>query len=236
MFGNQPSGLDRGQSETEAIVDGTSSLFQGQTKAAYFVENEIDSLFGSSSGTGSIYDEDDEDDDDIQDEDEVEEKEEAKEEAVEEVEVGAADEVVEKDKEYADNSENKKTEDAIKPKNEDEEDEDIDELLTELTQSANGEKPKATVKDPFSAEARRARELKASTRKIWANTKLLTIEDFETYIPDPALTFPFKLDVFQQQAIARLNRSENVFVAAHTSAGTRKKDSFFEVRFLCDDS
>ncbi|EEC50651.1 predicted protein [Phaeodactylum tricornutum CCAP 1055/1] len=33
------------------------------------------------------------------------------------------------------------------------------------------------------------------------------------------MTFPFILDGFQQQAVVRLERSESVFVAAHTSAG-----------------
>ncbi|EWM26992.1 dead deah box rna, partial [Nannochloropsis gaditana] len=34
-----------------------------------------------------------------------------------------------------------------------------------------------------------------------------------------AMTYPFPLDDFQKQAVARLERGENVFVAAHTSAG-----------------
>jgi antiviral helicase SKI2 len=38
-------------------------------------------------------------------------------------------------------------------------------------------------------------------------------------VPDPAIEFPFDLDVFQRRAIYRLERGENVFVAAHTSAG-----------------
>ena len=35
----------------------------------------------------------------------------------------------------------------------------------------------------------------------------------------PAKTFPFELDAFQKEAIARIERDECVFVAAHTSAG-----------------
>ena len=31
--------------------------------------------------------------------------------------------------------------------------------------------------------------------------------------------YPFTLDDFQQQAVARVERAESVFVAAHTSAG-----------------
>ncbi|OEU15387.1 antiviral helicase, partial [Fragilariopsis cylindrus CCMP1102] len=43
--------------------------------------------------------------------------------------------------------------------------------------------------------------------------------DFHSYIPNPAMRYPFTLDTFQQQAVARLERNESVFVAAHTSAG-----------------
>lgn len=35
----------------------------------------------------------------------------------------------------------------------------------------------------------------------------------------PPLQWPFELDVFQKQAILRLEAHESVFVAAHTSAG-----------------
>jgi antiviral helicase SKI2 len=34
-----------------------------------------------------------------------------------------------------------------------------------------------------------------------------------------AMEYPFELDDFQKQAVARLERGEYVFVAAHTSAG-----------------
>ena len=56
-------------------------------------------------------------------------------------------------------------------------------------------------------------------RKSWASTALLPIDDFNSYIPNPAIRYPFTLDAFQQQAVARLERNESVFVAAHTSAG-----------------
>jgi hypothetical protein len=58
-----------------------------------------------------------------------------------------------------------------------------------------------------------------ANKKTWASTKLLPIQDFATYVPNPALKYSFTLDSFQQQAVARLERSESVFVAAHTSAG-----------------
>ena len=60
------------------------------------------------------------------------------------------------------------------------------------------------------------------TRKSWAVTDYIPIasnSDFHALLPNPALTFPFELDDFQKQALLRLERSECVFLAAHTSAG-----------------
>ncbi|XP_078035689.1 superkiller complex helicase subunit twister [Augochlora pura] len=45
------------------------------------------------------------------------------------------------------------------------------------------------------------------------------LTDFETRIPELAMSFPYELDIFQKQAILKLEESCNVFVAAHTSAG-----------------
>lgn len=45
------------------------------------------------------------------------------------------------------------------------------------------------------------------------------IKDFETRIPNPAHKYPFELDIFQKQAILKLEEHNHVFVAAHTSAG-----------------
>ncbi|XP_070532118.1 superkiller complex protein 2-like [Ptychodera flava] len=55
----------------------------------------------------------------------------------------------------------------------------------------------------------------------WAvNVDISTpVSDFYKRIPDPAYRWPFELDVFQKQAILRLENHESVFVAAHTSAG-----------------
>lgn len=44
-------------------------------------------------------------------------------------------------------------------------------------------------------------------------------EAFAAAVPSPAKIYPFPLDVFQKQAIMTIERGENVFVAAHTSAG-----------------
>lgn len=45
------------------------------------------------------------------------------------------------------------------------------------------------------------------------------VEDFYKRIPDMAYKWPFEPDVFQKQAILRLENHDSVFVAAHTSAG-----------------
>uniref|UniRef100_T1GDC1 Helicase ATP-binding domain-containing protein n=1 Tax=Megaselia scalaris TaxID=36166 RepID=T1GDC1_MEGSC len=45
------------------------------------------------------------------------------------------------------------------------------------------------------------------------------VTDFKEKIPEPALTYPFELDIFQKQAILKLEERKYVFVAAHTSAG-----------------
>lgn len=45
------------------------------------------------------------------------------------------------------------------------------------------------------------------------------ITDFYQRVPEMAYQWPFELDVFQKQAVLCLERHENTFVAAHTSAG-----------------
>ncbi|XP_011639222.1 helicase SKI2W [Pogonomyrmex barbatus] len=45
------------------------------------------------------------------------------------------------------------------------------------------------------------------------------VTDFDKRVPDPAITFNYELDIFQKQAILKLEENSNVFVAAHTSAG-----------------
>lgn len=75
--------------------------------------------------------------------------------------------------------------------------------------------PSSTVKNSASKNDPKA-------RKSWAVTDYIPITtnaDFHTLLPNPALTFPFELDDFQKQAVLRLERSECVFLAAHTSAG-----------------
>ena len=99
--------------------------------------------------------------------------------------------------------------------------EDIDSLLAELTIDPMKSKTKNVdvPANPLELAERQAKDQLNTTRKEWANTKYLPIRDFDALIPNPALVYPFTLDDFQQQAVARLERNESVFVAAHTSAG-----------------
>ena len=100
-------------------------------------------------------------------------------------------------------------------------------MLAELTISAEGnmmkkKRHKQNINkgnNPLVLAQRQAENENNSTRKTWADQRLLPIHDFDAVVPNPALSFPFTLDGFQQQAVARLERSESVFVAAHTSAG-----------------
>jgi hypothetical protein len=108
-------------------------------------------------------------------------------------------------------------------------DEDIDKLLNEFTQAEARTKNEImrketndndeTAVNPLRLAERQAQLQNDTTRKTWASTALLPIEDFHSYIPNPAMKYPFTLDSFQQQAVARLERNESVFVGAHTSAG-----------------
>jgi superfamily II RNA helicase len=104
-------------------------------------------------------------------------------------------------------------------------DENIDQLLMDLTvfdDKLFGKNKKYTgdvMSNPLELVEKQSENQKDAPRKSWATDKLLPIHDFNALIPSPALTYPFTLDDFQQQAIARLERSESVFIAAHTSAG-----------------
>jgi len=111
--------------------------------------------------------------------------------------------------------------------------EDIDAFITELTLTTTASKVDQTLQ---------AKQKKSSSvtlqnvnnhnplkiaddrqpskeRKCWAVTSLLNLSDFYSVVPNPAITYPFELDDFQKQAVARLERGECIFVAAHTSAG-----------------
>uniref|UniRef100_W8B7G6 Helicase SKI2W n=1 Tax=Ceratitis capitata TaxID=7213 RepID=W8B7G6_CERCA len=62
---------------------------------------------------------------------------------------------------------------------------------------------------------------KSAFNSEWAEMVDIThpIDNFKEKIPCPAMTYPFELDVFQKQAILKLEERQYVFVAAHTSAG-----------------
>ncbi|XP_054261713.1 SKI2 subunit of superkiller complex protein [Macrosteles quadrilineatus] len=62
---------------------------------------------------------------------------------------------------------------------------------------------------------------KAVDKTKWAEEIDIStpVTDFKQKVPNPAFTWPFELDTFQKQAILKLEEGENVFVAAHTSAG-----------------
>ena len=45
------------------------------------------------------------------------------------------------------------------------------------------------------------------------------VKDFYIRVPEMAHSYPFELDIFQKQAIIKLEEHNHVFVAAHTSAG-----------------
>lgn len=60
---------------------------------------------------------------------------------------------------------------------------------------------------------------KAKDDDAWASEDKLDVSDFAQLVPDMAIEYPFNLDVFQRRAVYRLEQDENVFVAAHTSAG-----------------
>ena len=46
-----------------------------------------------------------------------------------------------------------------------------------------------------------------------------SLDNFDNLVPNPAFTWPFELDRFQKHAIIHLEKGEDVFIAAHTSAG-----------------
>lgn len=68
-------------------------------------------------------------------------------------------------------------------------------------------------------KARLARKGEHIDDAVWASEDVTDVSDFSQLVPEPAIEYPFNLDAFQKRAVYRLERDENVFVAAHTSAG-----------------
>lgn len=66
-----------------------------------------------------------------------------------------------------------------------------------------------------------AQEKPAEEKRQWVHVvnAYKQMPNFHELVPDMAHEFPFELDTFQKQAVYHLERSESVFVAAHTSAG-----------------
>lgn len=79
--------------------------------------------------------------------------------------------------------------------------------------------PKSSVIRPSTASSSLVQQYKRKTN--WAHVVDLDhrIENFDELIPNPARTWPFELDIFQQEAVYHLEQGDSVFVAAHTSAG-----------------
>lgn len=53
----------------------------------------------------------------------------------------------------------------------------------------------------------------------WAVTELLDVSDFDALVPRPAHRFPFTLDGFQKQAVARLEVKRNEIINQKLSEG-----------------
>ena len=161
---------------------------KGKSAASAF---KVDAGMFSSAGKPKFLDDDDDDDyeEDDSDSDEISSKE-----SSESALGGAAED---KDKEQ-------KT--GAGGENGEEEDKELDTLLTELSSQ----------KDSITT-AQDATFTKAPTE--WSAIDTTDVSDFKSLVPTMAIEYPFELDDFQKRAIYRLERNENVFVAAHTSAG-----------------
>jgi superfamily II RNA helicase len=64
------------------------------------------------------------------------------------------------------------------------------------------------------------------------NSVLNLEEAYNALRPTMARQFPFELDPFQKEGVLLMEEGENVFVAAHTSAGLFLRSSFFVVPLL----
>lgn len=98
---------------------------------------------------------------------------------------------------------------------------DTDELDAELDALLGGDAAfwNASAAHKARWRSRDAASAMNTDEDVWAVHDGVDVTDFGALVPDPALEYPFDLDPFQRRAIFRLERGENVFVAAHTSAG-----------------
>lgn len=54
---------------------------------------------------------------------------------------------------------------------------------------------------------------------VWFEEDELDVSNFQDLIEEMAMEYPFELDIFQKRAVYRVENSQCVLVAAHTSAG-----------------
>ena len=186
-----------GEDSVEASSPAQRKISAPLFSKSYF---DDDSLFGSSSSSSDSDDDDEEEDSDNNDDVE---------------DIDNEKEVKNENKSFVGTTDSRTTmstgttiqqNDSI-----DNDGDDIDTLLTELTLDPMKSKSAAAVDvpaNPLELAERQAKDQFNTTRKEWANTKYLPIRDFDALIPNPALVFPFPLDDFQQQAVARLERNE----------------------------
>ncbi|XP_023241330.1 helicase SKI2W-like [Centruroides sculpturatus] len=87
--------------------------------------------------------------------------------------------------------------------------------------SENDELEETLSKTPDVLNISETKEIETESTTDWAVevNVLLPVEDFHQRIPNMAFKYDFELDTFQKQAILHLENNDNVFVAAHTSAG-----------------
>lgn len=64
-----------------------------------------------------------------------------------------------------------------------------------------------------------SQDQKRTQTKDWAVLSDVSVSNFHSKISRPAISYPFELDTFQKRCVIHLENHENVFVAAHTSAG-----------------
>uniref|UniRef100_A0A3Q4N174 SKI2 subunit of superkiller complex n=1 Tax=Neolamprologus brichardi TaxID=32507 RepID=A0A3Q4N174_NEOBR len=111
----------------------------------------------------------------------------------------------------------------LEEKEKDKESEDAPKLPRTNSLEDLGIKDAASSSSPPEKGKEEKSKLKDNTEenKKWAIPVNITspCDDFYKRIPNPAFKWPFELDVFQKQAVLRLEAHDSVFVAAHTSAG-----------------
>jgi len=165
---------------------------------SYFEE---DSLFGDESSG----------DDESQSSDDEESNDESNEKESQDGEDNVADVIPSNDQQMNDKPEAEEIKDDV---------DDIDAFLSELEFTATSSNVDKVMNEKRKKKVaiNQSRTVKQE-RKCWAVTTLLNLEDFHSIVPNPAITYSFELDGFQKQAVARLERGECIFVAAHTSAG-----------------